>query len=521
LGKTNLTKKIMATISKEKNETKRLAFLDVRGKRHYVRLGKISMKMAETVKTYVEKLVAAQAMRLAPDADTTRWATSLPDGIYAKLAKTGLLAERKKVGTLGEMIPLVIKEKSVDSKSATVEIFRQAEKCLYEYFDINQSVDSITETDAREFKKWLATKGSLKTSSPLKPTTVAKRMQHVSSFFHKMKEDGDIPRNPFRKLAKKATVDKTRNRYIDEKTILTVMEYAPDAEWRLIIALWRFAGLRAVSEVLTLKWEDILWDQKRIVVHSPKTEQHEGKDVRVIPFFPHLEECLTEAFEQAEEGAIYVVEKHAPVYLRGKKERVYVSRQGNIGTSFRKIILRAGIAPWDKLIQNLRASFETDLLNGKYGKFGLHTIAAWLGHSVKVMLEHYGRFQQSDFDQIAEACEQVKKGKDQTTQKVAHSAADFPLRDAFVTAESTAPNCSEKVAQKAAQYTAARGGFGGNGEESPSFMELVQFLTGKALSSTKGQEEAPCVNYLKCPNRMERDSNPRYVSARRFSRPVP
>jgi len=53
---------------------------------------------------------------------------------------------------------------------------------------------------------------------------------------------------------------------------------------------------------------------------------------------------------------------------------------------FRKIILRAGIVPWKKLIQNLRASFETDLLNGKYGKFGLHTIAKWLGHSVKVML---------------------------------------------------------------------------------------------------------------------------------------
>ena len=41
-------------------------------------------------------------------------------------------------------------------------------------------------------------------------------------------------------------------------------------------------------------------------------------------------------------------------------------------------------------------------------------------------------FQQSDFDQIAEACEQVKKSKDQTAQKVAHSVADSPLRDVFV-----------------------------------------------------------------------------------------
>ena len=118
------------------------------------------------------------------------------------------------------------------------------------------------------------------------------------------------------------------------------------------------------------------------------------------------------------------------------------------------------------------------------------TIAEWLGHSVKIMLEHYGRVQQSDFDQIAEACEQVKERKDQTTQKVA-------------------------------QYTAVLGGIGQNGAESPSFMELVQLLTGTALNDTKWQEKAPCVNYPKCPNRMEMDSNPRYVSARRFSRPVP
>jgi integrase len=426
------------------------------------------MKDAQTIKVHVENLLSAQALRVSVATETAEWLSKIPDLLYEKFVQKNFVPPRRVVGTLGEMIPQVIKEKSIDSKSATIEIFRQAERCLYEYFDKNQSVDSITETDAREFKKWLAKSGSLKTSSPLKPTTVAKRMQHVSSFFHKMKEDGDIPRNPFRKLAKKAAVDKTRNRYIDEETILKVMEYAPDAEWRLIIALWRFAGLRAVSEVLMLKWEDILWDQKKIVVHSPKTEQHEGKGVRVIPFFPHLEECLTEAFEQADEGTIYVVEKHAPIYLRGKKERVYVSRQGNIGTSFRKIILRAGLVPWDKLIQNLRASFETDLLNGKYGKFGLHTIAAWLGHSVKVMLEHCGRFQQSDFDQIAETCEQVREKKSQTMiEKVAQPDCFF-LESAGLTADNSTSIPKSKASLKASLYPAARGEFEGNEAETPS-----------------------------------------------------
>ena len=426
------------------------------------------------------------------------------------MAKTGLVPERKKVGTLGEVIPKVIIEKSVGSKPATVEIFQQAERCLYVHFGKDRKVDSITEADAKVFKEWLKKFGSLKKSSALKPATVSKRLQHVSSFFHNLKEKGDIPSNPFKKFAKKAPVDETRNLYIAEETILKVMEYAPDAEWRLIIALWRFAGLRAVSEVLMLKWSDILWDQEKIVVHSPKTEHHEGKDTRIIPFFPHIEECLREAFEQAEDGAVYVVEKHAPVYLRKQKERVYVSRQGNIGTMFKKIILRAGIEPWGKLIQNLRASLEIDLLSKKYGEFNIYVIAKWLGHSVKVMLEHYGRFQQSDFAQIANACEQVRRKKDQLAQENGRGTPEF-----------TIPNSSKGVALKAAPTTAVRGGIEGNGEENPFFANTQHTLENKVQEGSQRQEVAPLRKLPKLPNRMERDSNPRYVAVRRFSRPVP
>jgi len=426
----------------------------------YIRLGKIDMKAASTIKTYVEKLVAAQVMNVAPDAETAQWVANLPDESHVKLAKTGLIAERRKVGTLGEVIPAIIKDQSIDAKQATVEVWKQAEAGLYRYFGKDRRIDTITEGEAKEFSIWLAKHGSLKKSGPLKMTTVAKRMQHTIAFFHIMVKKGDISSNPFSGLAKKAEIDETRNQYIDEETILKIMEYAPDAEWRLIIALWRFAGLRAVSEVLMLKWEDILWDQKLIMVHAPKTERYEGKGMRKIPFFPHIEECLLEAAEQADVGSIYVVEKHAPLYLRGKKERVYISRQGNIGTMFKKIMLRAGIVPWKKLIQNLRASFETDLINGKYGQFGLHTIAAWLGHSVKVMLEHYGRIQKEDYDKIALACQEVKKRK-------------------------------KPVVGKASQYTAVEGGIGLYGEESTILDDSPQPFETTVLSSKKGNKGEP------------------------------
>jgi len=53
--------------------------------------------------------------------------------------------------------------------------------------------------------------------------------------------------------------------------------------------------------VMMLKWDDILWDQKEMVVHAPKTKRY-GKADRIIPFFPHIEECLRAARQRGTEG---------------------------------------------------------------------------------------------------------------------------------------------------------------------------------------------------------------------------
>ena|GEM_PF-84874 len=475
----------MASISKDKtNGTKRIFYYDADGNQKSMRLGKIPMKAAETIKVHVENLLTAQAMGVSVGSETARWLTEIPDQLHKKFSDKKLVLPRRVVGTLGEVIPKIIKERSVDVAPATVEIWGQSRESLYRYFGNDRRIDKITEAEAKEFCLWLAKHGRLKDSGTLKPSTVSKRVEHVVMFFHILLEKGDIPRNPFVGLAKKEGIDDARNKYIDEETILKVMEYAPDAEWRLIIALWRFAGLRAASEVLMLKWEDILWDQKMIMVPSPKTKRYKGKAFRRIPFFPHLEEALTEAFEQAKEGAVYVVEKHAPLYLRGQKERTYISRQGNLGTVFKKIIRRAGIVPWQKLIHNLRASFETDLLNAKYGQFGLHTIAGWLGHSVEIMLKHYGRTQKADFDRIEQACQQVNQKKGQTMGHVEAHLVPFLAQNEGFTVENAETNPSPMVELKAALYTAAGEENGGNGAES-SFSTIrrnplkTRYLTAK------------------------------------------
>ena len=86
-----------------------------------------------------------------------------------------------------------------------------------------------------------------------------------------------------------------------------VLDACPDTQWKLLFALSRYGGLRCPAEHLLLRWVDVDWENNRLLIHSPKTEHHEGGDCRFLPLFPELRPYLLEAFEQAEAGAEYVI----------------------------------------------------------------------------------------------------------------------------------------------------------------------------------------------------------------------
>jgi len=351
-------------------------------------------------------------MNVSIDAETSRWLADLADKFYDRLAAQGLVPSRKTVPTLGECIPKIIASRAPTVSGQTLEIWGQSEKSLYTFFGQGKGedkgkerrVDNITRLEAESFRSWLVSKGRFDGKGGLKPTTVWKRLQHVVAFFETMVKEGIITKNPFDGLTMSPVVDTDRNVYVDEETISQVMDVLPCAEWRLLVALWRFGGLRGSSEPLLLKWTDILWDQKKIVVHAKKTKRYEGKATRIIPIFPELVQPLEEAFELAEEGAVYVIERIAPAYLqnstvdRSKLDKI----SANFGTIFGGYLERAGLVRWSKIINNLRASMETDLLDGKYGSLGINAIADWLGHSPKVMLTHYKRVSEEKFKQVTQ-----------------------------------------------------------------------------------------------------------------------
>ena len=109
---------------------------------------------------------------------------------------------------------------------------------------------------------------------------------------------------------------------------------------------------------------------------------------------------LEEAWEQAEVGQEYVITRY-----RGN---------ANLRTQLQKIIKRAGVTPWPKLWQNLRASRATELAR----VFPGHVASAFLGHSEAMAQKHYWQVTDEDF----------KKATQNTTQQ-AHARGRIGLQD--------------------------------------------------------------------------------------------
>ena len=162
-----------------------------------------------------------------------------------------------------------------------------------------------------------------------------------------------------------------------------------DAEWRLIFALSRFGGLRCPSEHLALRWSDVDWERDRIRVRSPKMERDEGRDCRHVPIFPELRPCLEQAWDEAREGAEFVIAR-------------YRSANANLRTQLERIIHKAGLTPWPKPFHNLRAMRETQLAQ----TFPLHVVCAWIGNSQAVATKHYLQVTDEHFRKAAQKAAQ-------------------------------------------------------------------------------------------------------------------
>ena len=167
-------------------------------------------------------------------------------------------------------------------------------------------------------------------------------------------------------------------------------------------------GVRIPSELIGLQWSDVLWDQKKIRVSSPKTEHIEGKDHRWVPLFPEILEPLNRAWEEAEEREQFIF----PRTITGAT---------NLRKGLFSIIKKAGLSLCAKLFQNLRASRETELCQNH----PLHVAANWIGNSPTVAMGHYLQVLDSDWEKATTTSDVKSDGNDVKTMHFSMNSGGF------------------------------------------------------------------------------------------------
>ena len=400
----------MASICRDKNGTKRILFVDGNGKRWPIRLGKMPLGDARTIKSHIESLLASKTSGRALDNETAKWVRDMPDGLAEKLAATGLIAKRVNE-TLGGLIEHFMAA-NTHFKPSTRSVWGQVTGDLTKHFGDDCGLRNVGQVEAEGFRQWLFT------TKKLSATTIAKTLQRSRQLFAHAIRFGLIEKNPFEGVKCKNGNPRERQRYITVEDTERLIDAAPNYAWRTIIALSRYAGLRNPSEVLSLQLDDLNWDRGSMRVTSPKTEGH-GQGSRMVPMFERLRPYLLEAAEMAEEGQTHVIPES--LYLQAAQTPLGW-RNCNQRTTFKKIILRAGLEPWPRLFHNLRASCESDLAR----EYPITTVCKWLGNTVAVAVRHYVQVTDEDFQKAAGPGLKVAQNAAQSTHASGRKARQTP-----------------------------------------------------------------------------------------------
>ncbi|MEO1528202.1 MAG: hypothetical protein AAFX06_22455 [Planctomycetota bacterium] len=417
-------------------------------RRRSIRLGKCDIRTAERIKTQIEYLNAAKCAGSAIPTETALWLTSIDDILHGRIAKTGLCEPRNvklaehPLQRLGALLDHFMDTEASDLGESTRENLNLTRENLIGYFGADRDITTIKKDEARAWRRQLAAKGNRRVkkgeTKAMADNTVRRRTGRARQFFNFAIEQEIITANPFVQKGK-MPASTIRN---DERMVFVTHEaieqcqaamhqvFLPNAstkrphsnavDFRTMIALARYAGIRCPSELVKLKWEHVQFgvvdpDNPRemlggsngwgwMTIHSKKTQQYEGGAIRRVPIFAHLQWYLREAKQYASVDAVYVIQNPAYRQLRA-----------NNRTSFLKAIAKVGLTPWDKLFQNLRSSWESELL----AKHPLGDVAPWLGHSVEVAAKHYV---QSQHHRRVEASESYKMPE---VHRAIHSQATY------------------------------------------------------------------------------------------------
>lgn len=324
----------MASITTRKDGSRLISFVDTAKKRKHVTLGRVPKWYAESLKPKIEDLCSARILGHSPHDDTTRWLRDQSDEMYNKLAQVGLVEPRQNV-TLKEWIDVFLLDRDGELKPARIRKLKQTAAKLLMSVDGSLPLRTINHVHAVDFRQALKDQN-------LSEAMIKTHSGNAKTILNMAVHRKLIAENPFAALKSGPTAS-NYTRYITPKEIDRVIDACPNAEWKLLFGLARYAGLRVPSESHLLTWQDVSFDQCRLTVHSPKTERHKGHEKRIVPITPKLMELLLERYSECSAG---------------EKPVEHINGKGAVIRQVRRIWAQAGVEPWKRLWQTLRQSCE-------------------------------------------------------------------------------------------------------------------------------------------------------------------
>ncbi len=288
--------------------------------------------------------------------------------------------------TLSEYIQTYLNHRRSELKPGTWELHRHTGNYLLSFFGAERRLNMIHRADARSFKAALAA-GELQEKAGghkkiLAKWTIHQHMRNSHKLFADAVEDELIEYNPFDKLSGKTPGKKGFHEVTDDE-FSKLMDTASPL-WQIWLALCFYAGLRR-GEALTLRWEQIDWQRSRMTVIASGQWEPKDTDYRVVPIIPELRSILLQAFENAPDGAEYIIGPDT-VDARGSKK------------PFDRLCKRVGVQPWSRPFHTLRKTRATRWAR----EFPQHVVSAWLGHSsITTTDRYYLQVSEIEFDRAA------------------------------------------------------------------------------------------------------------------------
>ena len=256
-------------------------------------------------------------------------------------------------------------------------MYRSIQKAFFETFSPNELVEKMVAERLLDWKATLLTKYAT--------ATVAGHVKVAKMVFEWGVDQDWLAKNPMKKIPCGSYINRNNDRIISMEEYAKLLDACPNQEWRTIIALARIGGLRCSSELQQLRWSDVHWAENRFLVHSPKTEHHEGHQKRVVPLFLELRTELERHFSLDEtKGNEFVIE-------------LYQNTSWQLHTQFQTIARRAGLGKILRPFDNMRMTRSNEVRK----RWGQVLESLWIGHSERVMKDHYALVSDEEFAEAA------------------------------------------------------------------------------------------------------------------------